>query len=156
MIPVRQYVVFHINDQQHALPLETVDRIIHAVAVTPVPGATPPTVGMINVQGCMMPVVSLRLRFGLPPQAIAPGDQFVIVRRDGRPMALIVDAVTGLLEVAASDASATDPPLAQPTRVAGIHQGAAGMILLHDVEHLLGRITVPGGVVPGAQRGAAN
>ena len=67
-----QLVVFRLNGQRYALPLAAVERIVCAVEVTPLPGAPPVVLGVINVAGCVLPVFNIRRRFLLPEREVVP------------------------------------------------------------------------------------
>ena len=89
-------VLFRIEGQRHALPLSAVERVIRAVAVTPAPEEPAFVLGLMNMAGRVLPVVSLRACLGLPNRPIRPEDQFVIARTSRLTMGLVVDEVLGL------------------------------------------------------------
>src|SRR3712207_6774571 len=94
----RRYVVFTLDEHGYALPLSFVERIVRAVEVTPLPKAPEIVLGVINVQGRVIPVVNIRKRFRLPEREIELSDQFIIARTAKRTIALVVDAVGGVAE----------------------------------------------------------
>jgi chemotaxis signal transduction protein len=59
-------VVFTLDEQRYALHLDAVKRIVRAVEVTPLPKAPQIVLGVVNVQGKVIPVMNLRSRFSLP------------------------------------------------------------------------------------------
>ena len=73
------------------IPLDAVERVVMAAEITPL-ADTPETIaGVVNVHGEITPVVELRKRFRLPSKALEPSDQFVILRLEGRALAVTVD-----------------------------------------------------------------
>lgn len=92
-----QLVVFVLDEQRYALPLQSVERVVRAVAVTPLPEAPPIIIGVINIQGRVVPVVDLRKRFHLEERAIDPEDHFVVARSSTGAVALPVDEAEGLV-----------------------------------------------------------
>jgi purine-binding chemotaxis protein CheW len=64
-----QLVVFTLGQQRYGLPLSSVERAARIVEITPLPNAPEIVLGVINVQGRLMPVVNLRHRFRLPERA---------------------------------------------------------------------------------------
>jgi chemotaxis signal transduction protein len=98
MVNTGKLVVFALEGQRYALALACVSRVVRAVAVTPVPHAPAGELGIINVQGEVLPVVDARWHFGLPSRGVRPGDRFIIATLGGRAAALVVDAVEGTLE----------------------------------------------------------
>ena len=83
--------------QRYALPLETVERVVRAVEVTPLPEAPPIISGVINIQGRVVPVLDLRKRFHLEERAVDPEDHFVVARSATGAVALPVDEAEGLV-----------------------------------------------------------
>lgn len=130
-------LMFRLGEQRYALPLEAVDRIVHAVEVTPLPGAPVIVLGAIDVHGCVIPVLSIRRRFGLVQPEIAPGDQFVLARAAQRPVALVIDEAQTVMEIPSDG-------ILDPARIApgvgqfrGVLRLEDGLVLIHDLESLL-------------------
>ena len=90
-------VVFRLEEQRFALPLGVVERIIRAVAVTPLPEAPDIMHGLIDLEGQILPVLNLRRRIGLPEREITPEDHFLIVRAAQRQAVLVIDQAEGLV-----------------------------------------------------------
>ena len=91
-------VTFRLEGLFLALPLDRVLRAVRAVAATPLPRAPEIVYGVVNVRGRIVPVVNLRRRFGLAEREIALTDQLLIARGATRMLAMIVDAVGGVIE----------------------------------------------------------
>lgn len=130
-------LVFHLDAQRYALPIDSVERILRAVEVTPLPGAPAIVIGAINVQGSVLPVLSIRRRFGLTQREIRPSDQFVLARAAGRRVALVIDDVQEVIEH--TNGATVDP--AQITSGVGQFRGVLrledGLVLIYDLEQLL-------------------
>src|SRR5258705_6493692 len=98
MKKANQYVVFAIDRHRFALRLADVRRVVRMVELTAVPEAPAFIAGMINVQGELLPVVNTRRRFRLRERELSVNDQLIIVTAQGRTVALIADAVIGVIE----------------------------------------------------------
>jgi purine-binding chemotaxis protein CheW len=134
---VNQHVIFTLDDQQYTLPLPNVERIIPAAYVTPLPKAPDIVTGVINVQGQVMPVLSLRKRFHLPERPLEPADQFIIAHTSRRTVALIVDLVIGVLDIPKQAIVSQADILPSLEYVAGVAKREDGIILIHDLEACL-------------------
>lgn len=130
-------VVFLLDGRQYALPLSTVERAVLMVEVTPLPAAPDIVSGAINVQGRIIPVVDMRMRFGLPQREAVLADQLVVARTSKRSFALAVDAVLGVAEHAEQDVITAEAILPGIEYVRGVVKLRDGMILIHDLERLL-------------------
>lgn len=130
-------VVFDLDEQRFALRLEAVERVLPAAAVTPLPGAPAQVLGVLDLGGEILPVLSPRRRFGLPQPAIAPEHLFLIARTAARRVILALDARVELLECA-PDAVVAAAPVAGPLAgLPGIVSREDGLVLIHDLEQFL-------------------
>jgi len=91
-------LVLTLDEQRYALPLSAVERVVRAVAVTPLPQAPEIVLGVVNVHGQLVPVVNLRKWFHLPQRDIELSDRFIIARTRRQPVIVIADAVAGVQE----------------------------------------------------------
>jgi purine-binding chemotaxis protein CheW len=72
-------------------------------APSPVPGAPPALRGVLNVHGAVVPVVDVRARLGLPSRPLGADAHLVLARAGDRLVALEVDRVLEIREVAEAD-----------------------------------------------------
>ena len=132
-----QLVVFTLGDRRYGLPLSAVERIVHVVDVTPLPKAPDIVLGVVNLQGRVIPVINVRRRFHLPEREIALTDQMVIAHAARRLVALVVDSVTGVLEYSEQGAVAAQEVLPELQYVEGVVKLDNGLILIHDLDTFL-------------------
>jgi purine-binding chemotaxis protein CheW len=132
-----QWVVFCMDKGRYALPLATVDRIVRAVHVTPMPRAPGIVLGAIDVRGRVLPVFNLRRRFGLPERAIDPADHFLIAHTARRTVVLVIDAAQGVFEQAATAVTEAANIAPDVEHIRGVIQLDDGLVLIHDLEHFL-------------------
>lgn len=134
---ILQLVIFRLEEQQYALPLSTVERVLPMIAVSPLPHAPPLALGMINVHGTIVPVLDLRYRFGLPPRAYGLAAHLLLARTTRRLLAVPVDEVVGVRDVVAAAITLPDAILPGITQVVGIVALTHGLLFIHDLETLL-------------------
>ena len=137
MSDVTDLVVFRLDDQRYALPLLAVDRIVHAIEITPLPNAPPIVLGVIDLHGDVVPVLNVRRRFRLPERSIRLTDQFLVARTAGRTVALVIDDALGVTRrprSAVTDSSQIVPGL---DYVQGVVKLDDGLVLIHDLEKFL-------------------
>jgi purine-binding chemotaxis protein CheW len=130
-------LLFELAGLRFALPMCDVIEVVRAVAIRALPAAPPITLGIIDVRGEVLPVLDVRTRFGLPPKALDPADQFLIADAGARRVALHIDAALGLetLTVLAVEDAANLPRSVQ--HVAGIAATDEGLVLIHDLKAFL-------------------
>jgi purine-binding chemotaxis protein CheW len=107
------------------------------VDLTTLPRAPEVVLGVINVQGRVLPVMNLRRRFRLPERDISLTDQLVIARTPRRPVALIVDDVSGVLEYSAEEAVRARDIVPGIEHVEGVAKLPDGLVLIQDLERFL-------------------
>lgn len=137
MATTRQLVVFTLDEQQYALELSCVERIVRAVEITPLPDAPDVVLGVINVEGRVIPVLNTRRRFGLPEREIELQDLFIIVSENGRTFALVADQVRPVLEVAAQEVVSADRVLPGAGYEQGVAKLSEGMLVVLAAERAL-------------------
>jgi purine-binding chemotaxis protein CheW len=134
---VDQLVVFTLDEQQYALPLAAVERIVRALEITPLPKAPEIVLGVVNIQGRVIPVFNIRKRFNLPEREISLNDHLILARTSRRPVALVVDEVSGVIDRPEGEVVAAEDILAGMEYVEGVVKLEQGMILIHDLNKFL-------------------
>lgn len=61
-----QYLTFTLAEEQYAVTVARVREVLEVPPVTKIPGMAPYMKGVINIRGSVVPVVDLRLKFGMP------------------------------------------------------------------------------------------
>jgi purine-binding chemotaxis protein CheW len=130
-------VVFVIEGQRYALRLPAVERVLPLVEASPLPEAPVIALGVINLHGQVIPVLDIRRRFGFPARAYGPTAHLLVARTRRRTLAVPVDEVLGVQEVAATTVTAPADVLPGIGHVAGIVALADGLLFIHDLETFL-------------------
>ena len=128
---------FGIGEQLHALFLDTVERVIRAVELRPLPGAPVVIRGIFSLHGLIVPVADPRRRLGLPDQEVRARDRIIIARAPERLLGLLVH---GDVEVTRCDASAIVPAETVASgldRLEGLARLPDGLVLIHDLAKFL-------------------
>ncbi|MEI7499865.1 MAG: chemotaxis protein CheW [Bacteroidota bacterium] len=127
---------FTIDGIQFAVPLSTVDRVIRAVAVSPVPNAPKVIYGIFDYQGRVVAAINLRHRLKLPEQPIAIDHVFILAETQKRKLALVADRADGIVVPSSKDLiNASD--LDSGFEADGILRRDDGIILIYDIEKFL-------------------
>ena len=134
---IRQAVVFALDERRYALHLNAVQRILRLVEITPLPAAPQIVIGVINVRGQVVPVMNIRRRFGLPEREPRLTDHLIIAASSTRTVGLVVDTVSGLLDVAESEIVKIGQILPATDYVEGVLKLPDGMVLIHDLDTFL-------------------
>lgn len=100
-------LLFDLDDSVYGVEIQYITEIIGMQPITIVPKVPGYIKGVINIRGKVIPVMSVRRRFGKQEIAFDERTCIVIVEWEGTAVGLIVDRVREVLEVSAEDISAT-------------------------------------------------
>ncbi len=130
-------VVFRLDQAHYALRLAAVERVLRAVEIMPLPQTPESVLGIVNVQGRIIPVMNIRRRLRLPERPVNLSDQLILAHTSRRAVALLVDRVIGVVERAREQVVAPNEILPELDSVAGVVKLPEGMVLIHDLETFL-------------------
>jgi purine-binding chemotaxis protein CheW len=102
-----KYLVFQLGREEFGIRVLKVREIIGIQDITAVPQTPAHVKGVINLRGKVIPVVDLRLKFGLPEIEYTQRTCIIVVQvqRDASSMlmGIVVDGVAEVLNLAAGD-----------------------------------------------------
>ncbi len=101
-----KYLTFSLASEEYGLEILKVREIIGIMDITAMPQMPAYVKGVINLRGKVIPVIDLRLKFGLEPAEYTEQTCIVVVDV-GSLVGIIVDTVQEVLDI---DASQIDPP----------------------------------------------
>lgn len=142
----KRYVSFGLGGSLYCVPVEQVLQILRLEGLIEIPKPPPFVIGVLNLRGDIIPVVSLRARLELPPEKpVKPGAdvrkrRVVITRVNGKPYGLDVDEVREIVEIE-DGGIATDATSVLGGRadfLVGIARRGEGVYLVLDLARVLG------------------
>ncbi len=139
-----KYLTFHLAGEEYGLEILKVREIIGMLEITTVPQTPEFMQGVINLRGKVIPVLDLRLRFGLPYREPDDRTSIVVVESvsgSGQPtlMGLVVDAVNEVANVAAEEIDPT-PSFGgdmQTDYILGMAKVGGSVKILLDIDRIL-------------------
>ena len=107
-----KYLTFALGDESYAVDVRKVREIIRLTCITSVPQMPNFIRGVSNLRGKIIPVIDLRIRFGLQSAATTDKTCIVVVQiqtgtRAWRETGLVVDNVEEVLNLAANEIEET-------------------------------------------------
>jgi purine-binding chemotaxis protein CheW len=98
-----QYLTFRLANEEYGIDILRVQEIKGWSSLTVVPGAASHVLGVINLRGAVVPIVSLRRRFSLPEAENTATTVVIVVRLESdeasRTVGLVVDGVSEVYTV---------------------------------------------------------
>lgn len=106
-----KYLTFSLAEEHYGICILKIKEIIGMMPITAVPRTPHFFKGVINLRGKVIPVVDLRLRFGIDPMAYNDRTCIIVVekcdQRSGVVIGIVVDSVSEVLNIKAEDVEDT-------------------------------------------------
>ncbi|MGY8770373.1 MAG: chemotaxis protein CheW [Pirellulales bacterium] len=135
-----QIVSFRLAQEEYGIEITKVQEIILMGEITRVPQTPHFIKGLINLRNTVIPIVDLRLRFGLEEQVSTDETRIMVMNVVGKTIGIIVDAVSEVLRITNEQIA---PP---PSTVAGLGRDyltglvklEKRLLILLDIDKILG------------------
>jgi purine-binding chemotaxis protein CheW len=134
-----KFLTFFLAGEEYGLEILKVQEIIGMMDVTPVPRAPEYIRGVINLRGKVIPVVDLRLRFGMDSAERTSETCIIVVEANGVQTGIVVDQVSEVLNIAGEQIEDT-PDFGSEVRtdyILGIGKSEGRVKLLLDIDRVL-------------------
>ncbi len=129
-----QYVVLEAGEEKYALRIYDIYEVIRMQKVTEVPNSKPYMLGVINLRGKIVPVISLRKRFGLAEVPVTQSTRIVVVKSREEMIGIVVDGVKRVT---------TFPDIQPPAEMVdatwfeGVGQSQEGLVSILNIDQVL-------------------
>ena len=94
-----KYLTFSLGDQDYDVEILKVREIIGMLNITIVPKVPAYVKGVINLRGKVIPVIDLRLKFGMPTRDVTSETCIIIINMNDALMGIMVDSVKEVLNL---------------------------------------------------------
>jgi purine-binding chemotaxis protein CheW len=120
-------VVFQIADGSFGFRLDAVGEIVRLPRLARMPLGPRSLLGLANLRGVVLPVVSLRLLLGFPDTSPDDATRVIVIDR-GAPVGFVVDRIDDLLALSADQVETDDAGAGSmdPDLLEGVVKGAEG------------------------------
>jgi purine-binding chemotaxis protein CheW len=139
-----KYLTFSLAGEEYGIGILKIREIIGMLPITSVPETPPYVKGVINLRGKVIPVVDLRLRFGMPEIDYTERTCIIVVEMKGPAgvvsIGTVVDAVSEVLNIKGEDIADTPSFGAKfdSEYILGMAKMGKGVKLLLDIDRVLG------------------
>ena len=134
-----QQLTFNLAGEEYGVDILTVREIRGWSRVTRIPQTPDYLLGVLNLRGAIVPIMDLRLRFGLERESYGDNTVMIIVAVDERLFGIVVDAVSDVVDI---DPAAIKPvpdmgAVVDTRYLKGLATHVERMVMLLDVEKLM-------------------
>lgn len=135
------FLALRLDGAEYAVAVVQVQELRSWEPPTRLRGAAPCILGVVNLRGCIVPIVDLRLRLGGAAAEIGARHVVVVLLVRGRRIGIVVDAVSEVVEIDALQIAAASGDGRGGSCVSGVarieRDGIERPLLLLDGERLL-------------------
>jgi purine-binding chemotaxis protein CheW len=151
MVPVKadathdeliQLVSFNLDQEEYGVDVLKVREIIRMPIVTRVPNTPNYVEGVINLRGKVVPIISMRKKFGLIESENDKQTRIMVMDMDGELMGFIVDAVSEVIRISGSEIQPSPAMVAggiDQECIAGVINQAERLLVLLNLEKMFSR-----------------
>ncbi|MBQ4854355.1 purine-binding chemotaxis protein CheW [Rhodanobacter sp. B2A1Ga4] len=137
--PTVQQLTFGLAGEEYGVDILSVREIRGWSRVTRIPQTPDYLLGVLNLRGAIVPIMDLRLRFGLARESYGDSTVVIIVAVAERLFGIVVDAVSDVVDIEpAAIKPVPDMGAIVDTRyLKGLATHVERMVMLLDVEKLM-------------------
>lgn len=136
-----KFLTFFLAGEEYGIEILAVHEIIGMLEITRVPRTPTFVRGVINLRGKVIPVIDLRLKFGMESKEQTEETCIIVVQAQNMEMGILVDKVSEVLDIAAKDID--EPPSfgaeVNTDYILGIGKAQGRVKLLLDIEKVLSK-----------------
>ncbi len=137
-----QYLTFTLDNEQYAIGVAKVREVLEHTKITKLPRTAMFMKGIINLRGAGVPVIDLRLKFGLPETPITKDTSIIVMEVESQDGAVVVGALADAVhEVVDIDEKSVEPAPRFGTRLAaefikGVGKKDDLFIIILDIDRI--------------------
>jgi purine-binding chemotaxis protein CheW len=134
------YVLFKVADAEYVVPAADVLHMESYSGATHVPGAPAYVAGLMQSRRRVIPVLDLRLRFGLPQATRTLDSRVVVVQAGERAIGLLADSAREVRHIPEGDFRPPPELIAEQSSgyVTKVAQAGARLLMLIDFRKVIG------------------
>lgn len=138
-----KYLTFTLANEDYGLEILKVREIIGMMDITAIPQTPAYVKGVINLRGRVIPVIDLRLKFGLPPMEYGERTCIIVVevktKAGAVQMGVVVDSVSEVLNISGGDIEPTPSfgTHVDTKYILGIAKARGTIKILLDIDRVL-------------------
>lgn len=137
----KRVLIFTLGKERYAVGVMSVRGIIQPMDISPVPRAPAEFLGVINLRGKIIPVIDLRIKFGLEFTGRTNRTLIVVVETGPggarRQTGLVVDEVQEVMTLNDVEEAPSFGTAMDVTYIRGLAKTKDGVMILLDLEKLL-------------------
>jgi purine-binding chemotaxis protein CheW len=137
-----QLVSFNLGAEEYGVDILKVQEIIRMLAISKIPRAPEYVEGIINLRGKVIPIISLRERFGLGKKENDKRTRIIVMNISGKVLGIIVDSVSEVLRLNSNTVEPAPEVVSGKGEayIKGVGKVGEKLLILLDLERLFGDV----------------
>ena len=137
----QQIVSFHLAAETYGVEITKVREIILICDITHVPQTPNYVKGLINLRSTVIPVIDLRVRFGLPECERTANTRIMVINIGTRTVGIVVDGVDEVLRISHDQIAPAPPTIVSLGNeyLTGLAKLDEQLLILLDMDKILGQ-----------------
>jgi len=137
---VVQLVGFVIGEEEFSVPILTIQEIIKPIEWTRVPRTPDYVLGVFNLRGTVIPLIDLRLKFGLPSEKMTDNSRFIVMKNETETAGFVIDRLTEAIRLKKNEIGpAPETAMQEKTMIEGVGKQDDKILTILKVDKLLER-----------------
>ena len=135
----KQFLTFRLDGQDYGISILKIQEIKGWDKVTPIPNSPAYIKGVLNLRGVIVPIIDLRLRFGLVEAERNILTVIIVANVGGRLAGIVVDAVSDVINIDSEHLCEAPEYEGQQNRefIKGLAQVEGKLLVLLDIDRLV-------------------
>ncbi len=143
---MKQYIGFTLDDAEYTIPILKVREIINMPSITKMPRTPSYIEGVMNIRGCVMPVLNLKKLTGIYSKmnksysndsGYNDNNKVIIVSNEKITFGVIVDRITGVIAIDESSIEKPDEYIFNNGHIDGIAKLTDRLVVMIDTKRLI-------------------
>ena len=137
-VEAKIYIAVMVHDEQYGIDINYIDNIVRMQRITRIPKSQNFFPGVINLRGEIIPVMSLRKKFGFDNDTYTPKTRILILKPEPQAsIGFLVDEVKEVVSLTDEDIDHVVASEEKSTYITGVGKHAKGLVSILNVASVL-------------------
>lgn len=135
-----KYLTFSLANEYYAIDIKQITEIVGITTITELPNMPDYLKGLINLRGKVVPVIDIRLKFGMDEKDYDERTCIIIIDNDNKNVGIIVDNVSEVYTITEENISQTSKTQHKSIRqfIKGFGKVGNSVKIIIDTDSMLG------------------
>lgn len=133
-----QYIVIKLGEEQYGIDIRYIENIVRMQRITRVPKMPAYINGVINLRGEVVPVMSIRIKMGLPVDELTKNSRIIILKLEQGAIGVLVDEVKEVVTLEEDQVEKISYSAKEENFISGVGKVGDDLISLLELNAVVG------------------